>query len=553
MILLTKVIYYSKNNPTVPVDLTDVFSMSISKSVEIKNNIFTLVLKNLPNRLVGTDIVGQYVGNDFLITFQEEDQIDVYAMLTDDATLVGTTWWNSTNLLGKYIVTEYTMNTVENSSRLSIKSVDRAYIYFNKVWTYNYGVGNIFTTPGIFRHMLRYWTSKDDLPGAINFTQGTNYDSGIEFAVDARFISEGGWITDYRDDVATALNGALNSTATTITVTSTTGFKTSGTIIVTDGTTTEHIYYTGKNATQFTGCTRGIDFTVPVSHSSGLDVYQGFPIVTISKTWKPVFEWFGELVQPDFTNYEDEIGISKTPYFNRSFLFYIDENNDAIFLPADDDVDLDLDLGEDDFRSFNLTRSVFDAINFVVYHCGSDMYNNGVLWYYYDEGSELSTLKMRYQPFTNLTEEMVKEDLKINPTRNTTKTQDIYKQFPATYPISNWSFKALQNAWESRRNETITTQLTNDSSYNNGLRKAVKESGLTKAMDLTRGLAGLRYKGAIALRGRNIRAGDLVRVTNKYTGVYERLLRVLQVTHSISRNGFETTIDVEEDEKVITI
>jgi len=62
----------------------------------------------------------------------------------------------------------------------------------------------------------------------------------------------------------TTLNGALNSSATTITVNSTTGFTATGAI----GINGEYITYSGKTATTFTGCTRGVGSTA-VAHNSG--------------------------------------------------------------------------------------------------------------------------------------------------------------------------------------------------------------------------------------------------------------------------------------------
>jgi len=62
----------------------------------------------------------------------------------------------------------------------------------------------------------------------------------------------------------TVLNGALNSSATTITVNSTTGFAASGAI----GINGEYITYSGITATTFTGCTRGVGSTA-VAHNSG--------------------------------------------------------------------------------------------------------------------------------------------------------------------------------------------------------------------------------------------------------------------------------------------
>lgn len=69
---------------------------------------------------------------------------------------------------------------------------------------------------------------------------------------------------------ATTLNGAINSSVTTITVVSTTGFATSGLISI----ESENITYTGVTPTTFTGCTRGTGGTAAASHSSGVAVQQ---------------------------------------------------------------------------------------------------------------------------------------------------------------------------------------------------------------------------------------------------------------------------------------
>jgi len=68
----------------------------------------------------------------------------------------------------------------------------------------------------------------------------------------------------------TLLNGALNSSATTITVDSTTSYASSGMLKIDK----ELITYTGKNATQFTTCTRGVDGSVAINHDDNTEVLQ---------------------------------------------------------------------------------------------------------------------------------------------------------------------------------------------------------------------------------------------------------------------------------------
>ena len=81
----------------------------------------------------------------------------------------------------------------------------------------------------------------------------------------------GGLTTIYAYDntgSSTALNGAINSSVTTITVDSTVGFENVGTITI----GTENITYTGKTSTQFTGCTRAADSTVAAAYDDNATV-----------------------------------------------------------------------------------------------------------------------------------------------------------------------------------------------------------------------------------------------------------------------------------------
>jgi len=67
---------------------------------------------------------------------------------------------------------------------------------------------------------------------------------------------------------ATTLNGTINNSVTTITLTSSTGFSSSGTVRIGD----ELITYTGKSSNDLTGCTRGTNSTTAASHTSGVAV-----------------------------------------------------------------------------------------------------------------------------------------------------------------------------------------------------------------------------------------------------------------------------------------
>lgn len=69
---------------------------------------------------------------------------------------------------------------------------------------------------------------------------------------------------------SSTLNGGINSSVTTITVVSTSAFTASGAIWING----EYITYSGKTATDFTGCARGADGTTAASHLTGALVSQ---------------------------------------------------------------------------------------------------------------------------------------------------------------------------------------------------------------------------------------------------------------------------------------
>jgi hypothetical protein len=56
--------------------------------------------------------------------------------------------------------------------------------------------------------------------------------------------------------------GGINNSTATIVVDSTTGFAATGTLLI----DSELITYTGKTATDFTGCVRGVEGTTAAAH-----------------------------------------------------------------------------------------------------------------------------------------------------------------------------------------------------------------------------------------------------------------------------------------------
>jgi hypothetical protein len=103
----------------------------------------------------------------------------------------------------------------------------------------------------------------------------------------------------------TTLNGTINSSATTVVVTSTTGFAATGRILI----DSELITYSGKTGTDFTGCTRGALGTTAAAHTTGVIVtdaatFTGWGQSVSTTTYSQIRLWseanFGEylLINP---------------------------------------------------------------------------------------------------------------------------------------------------------------------------------------------------------------------------------------------------------------
>jgi len=525
-------------NPVVGLSpMNDVKAITARKGTDVKNNIMTVTLKNPDSKYVGSGV----------IRFQEEDSLKLYLKLTDDAADIGGTWYDSSNFVGAYFLEEYQHTSTLNKHEIKLTCVDRAYILFNKVFTKTYGVASndYWTSPGIMRNVARLNTFTENTNEFI----GTDNDAGVYFNTESKFVSQGGNITDFRADTNTQLDGALTDSATTITVDSTAGFKsTSGTLVI----GSEHIYYTTATSTTFTGCVRAIDDTVAAAALDNATVYQGFPIVDITKVWKPLYEWLQELGTTQFTNYEDETATGSALKYSRAFLLWVDKDNSINWYPADQTVDITLTVGSDEIYELSLEKSVFDSVNMVIYNIGEDMYGVGAIWYYFNENSEVSTLKMRYQPMTELIDTILNKEYELNSGDfPSASVGDSNRRFPTSYNYVP-NFLPDTNRWLVEvENEPPITEVSTDNEFNEALRKAAFYRGRAEAKMITSLLSGLRYRGTVTLRGTHINPGDLISVTDSYTGLETQKLRVIDVSQNVSPTQWSTTLTVEEDEQTI--
>ena len=401
-VLLTKIIWFKKSDPTVAENLTDSLDMNVGRGLDIKNNIAIITLKNAGQSFNSSgDIVHKYVDTEGKILFEEEDQIKVYLKYTDDMADVESVEWNNdstkfngdittvptgtTDLKGVYYLIEYNVLTDVKSNPIKIKCADKTYILFNKLLVHNFKKSENITAPEAIQKVVRY--SSENEKGVF---VGTSPDAGTIYDVDARLTTE-------------TLGGDGSGEAGFI-QNKRKGFAEKGTV--------------------------NTDTT--------------FPNLALAKVWKPVYEWIGELSQIEFLNTADELSNTDPIVYGRPFLFYVDEENKFHWFETDDEEDEEITIGTTTgIYSYKLDNKVFDIINFIIYRGGSDFFGKGTLDYVIDDTSTIGNLKMRVIAMQDIAEKLIQAEIRIgNLVSNTTGTFTFggnrYNRKTSTDPIAIW-------------------------------------------------------------------------------------------------------------------
>ena len=153
-------------------------------------------------------------------------------------------------------------------------AVNEAIRYINQrefSYPFNHATNSSTLTPGVAKYTvptstkyIDYNTARikkdEDLSSAGNSLTKLNYNE---------YISRD-YATQEDDITSTTLNGSHSSTVTTLTLTSTTGFDTSGTVFIGG----EQVTYTGVLGNDITGCTRGANSTTAATYADDVTVTQ---------------------------------------------------------------------------------------------------------------------------------------------------------------------------------------------------------------------------------------------------------------------------------------
>jgi len=153
-------------------------------------------------------------------------------------------------------------------------AVNESIRYINqKEFTYpfNHATNSSTLVPGVCRYSLPTSTKHVDYNTARIKRDTTLGSSGLSLAkLDYNEYINKDFANKEDDVITTTLNGSHSSSVTTLTLTSTTGLDSAGTVYI----GSEQITYTAILGNDITGCTRGANSTTAALYSSGVTVTQ---------------------------------------------------------------------------------------------------------------------------------------------------------------------------------------------------------------------------------------------------------------------------------------
>jgi len=218
----------------------------------------------------------------------------------------------------------------------------------------------------------------------------------------------------------------------------------------------------------------------------------------------------------------------------------------------------DLEEGGDGIISLKPNKSVFDIVNMVIYRAGRDCNDIGITWYYFDPQTDQPDLRMLFEDYSNFADEKREEEWTEAVKGHNKVFTDLenWEQSypaPAEYPYTFYNFKEITQTGNKLVQTQNTWTVATDAEYNTAIRRICKMIGRMKAQEVIETRATARYKFPIVMKGTNVYTpGDFIRVTSASEAVTNLEVRVHDITHQITKNGWITTLDVQEDEKAIT-
>jgi len=224
-------------------------------------------------------------------------------------------------------------------------------------------------------------------------------------------------------------------------------------------------------------------------------------------------------------------------------LFWVDEDNRFHWTETTNTVTSSFNItvgSTDGVFNHKLNKSTFDVVNFIVWRGGEDLKGNGTLGYHVDEASGTKLSKMRVVAMVDIARNLIEKEIVDG---------NLVEEVGGT-AVFNFNGNRYYRAGAVTPHWTTTSYATDDT-YNDALRVKINLDAKKRARSLVRGLSSPRFKGPVEVKGRHIPAGTLINFTDRTVGVVDQKLRVVDVRHTINKNGWFTRYSLEEDEKAI--
>jgi len=287
--------------------------------------------------------------------------------------------------------------------------------------------------------------------------------------------------------------------------------------------------------------------TTPTKKTGDPSGTAAFTTIQAAELHKTAYEWILTLSQEPHTNYTiDGSGNYKSA---RAYKFWIDKDMDFHWEYPSDDYDASITIGNSAHKitGVNLIKTVFDVVNLVIFDCGNDNSGVAIKWYYYDVTSDVPELRAKFEPMTDIAKEIRTREKRIMDENSITYDDSGY---PDNY--SNYNAVGNLPTWDTTETPSSDDDYDGSITGQTGFRWACVKRGLAKAAAITRRTGSLRWKGSLEMIGNtDYNPGDLLNVTYSDYNMENVLLRVKSVTDDLSKRGWFTTIDLEEDEKEV--
>jgi hypothetical protein len=495
----------------IPYDLPGVTSVDISKGEGLENNSCSINLRNDSTEL------RQYLENGGIV-FRTNQSVDVFVRYDTDGEELDD--YNFDYLVFSGRIVELDCDTTDKGSPLKLKCADSSYIALNRVWL---GVES-GTPPVLIKNIIGFVNQNMFDPNRTIVAQ-------IEQSLTA--ISTAGVVTATAHSIGEGTAVVLYDTNSTPSADG--RWIASG---VTANTFQLKNRVTGAYPAFSVAGTSGTIGGIQALNSSGGAYTSG----EISKTGAPAYEIIKQLSQPIFTGETSQVpNRFHVDKWNSIRWFYPDDTvghviregataaeTASYFHPVNRTSYTVTDTRAHSVVSIKMTYAVYDIVNFIIYKAGQDLDNVQIQYFAYKDGTGTPENKDSLRNWEDIARELKRQEATIG---NLTFSKNDEYTIAVTSGTTSWG-----------------ESYSSSSDYKEKFIVRAQTIAQWKAQAIFDKTGNPRWTGSIELRGEHsFDVNDYIVFTSLRHGINNVFMRIKSVKHNISKTGWFTTIDVNEE------